>query len=80
MIAEVIQMVVKLVWKNLKTMFLSLLILEFKNRGNIEALKEYIYNASTRQWTFINSDGTLNTAFKLSETQFKYLLETGVVK
>jgi hypothetical protein len=40
----------------------------------------HIYNASTRQWTFINSDGTLNTAFKLSETQFKYLLETGVVK
>jgi pyocin large subunit-like protein len=40
----------------------------------------HIYNPDTQQWVFINSDGTLNTAFKLSESQFKYLLETGVVK
>jgi len=40
----------------------------------------HIYNEATKQWTFINSDGTLNTAFKLSDIQLKYLIETGVVK
>lgn len=40
----------------------------------------HIFNENTKQWTFINSDGTFNTAFKLSDSQFKYLLETGVVK
>ena len=40
----------------------------------------HIYNETTKQWTFINSDGTMNTAFKLSESQYKYLVEKGVVK
>lgn len=40
----------------------------------------HIYNEETKQWTFINSDGTMNTAFKLSESQYKYLVEKGVVK
>ncbi|TDL32829.1 hypothetical protein E2R51_09160 [Jeotgalibacillus sp. S-D1] len=45
---------------------------------NIEGT--HIYNETTKQWTFINSDGTLNTAFKLSDKQVAYLIETGVVK
>lgn len=40
----------------------------------------HIYNATTKQWAFVNADGTFNTAFKLSDNQFKYLLESGVVK
>lgn len=40
----------------------------------------HIYNETTKQWTFINLDGTMNTAFKLSDVQFKYLIETGVVR
>lgn len=40
----------------------------------------HIYNETTKQWVFINSDGTMNTAFKLSDSQHKYLIETGVVK
>ncbi|PVC66652.1 hypothetical protein C2I27_16905 [Priestia megaterium] len=40
----------------------------------------HIYNETTKQWTFINSDGTMNTAFKLSDSQYKYLIEKGVVK
>ena len=40
----------------------------------------HIYNPSTKQWVFINFDGSFNTAFKLSVDQFKYLIETGVVK
>lgn len=34
----------------------------------------------TRKWAFTNLGGTFNTAFKLSETQFNYLIETGVAK
>ena len=30
----------------------------------------HIYNPSTRQWAFINADGTFNTAFKLSPEQY----------
>jgi len=40
----------------------------------------HIYDPSTSQWAFVNSDGTFNAAFKLSPDQFKYLIETGVVK
>ncbi|MBC1288882.1 hypothetical protein HB782_07240 [Listeria welshimeri] len=40
----------------------------------------HVYNQKTRLWAFINEDGTLNTAFKLSDEQFKHLLETGIVK
>lgn len=40
----------------------------------------HIYNESTQQWVFVNSDSTFNTAFKLSPDQFKYLIETGVVR
>ena len=40
----------------------------------------HVYNMSTRQWAFINADGTFNTAFRLSRDQFDYLLKTGVVK
>ncbi|MDG5471386.1 T7SS effector LXG polymorphic toxin [Jeotgalibacillus sp. ET6] len=45
---------------------------------NIEGT--HIYNIDTKQWAFINSDGTMNTAFKLSEKQVDYLVKTGVVK
>ncbi|WP_342560560.1 LXG domain-containing protein [Psychrobacillus sp. FSL W7-1457] len=40
----------------------------------------HIYNEDNKQWTFINSDGTMNTAFKLSDSQYKYLIDKGVVK
>lgn len=40
----------------------------------------HVYNAETAQWAFFNSDNTFNTAFKLGSEQFKYLIETGVVK
>ena len=40
----------------------------------------HVYNPSTRQWAFFNLDGSFNTAFKLSTDQYKYLIETGVVK
>jgi hypothetical protein len=40
----------------------------------------HIYNPTTRQWAFINLDGTFNTALKLSPDQFKYLIETGAVR
>ena len=40
----------------------------------------HVYNPSTRQWAFYNADGSFNTAFKLSPDQYKYLIETGVVK
>ena len=40
----------------------------------------HVFNPNTNQWVFINSDGTFNTAFKLSIEQMKHLLETGVVK
>lgn len=40
----------------------------------------HVYDQKTRLWAFINEDGTLNTAFKLSEEQFKHLLEMGIVK
>ncbi|EAD9711470.1 hypothetical protein AF112_14340, partial [Listeria monocytogenes] len=40
----------------------------------------HIYNPTTKQWTFINEDGTFNTAFKLSSEQFNYLIKTGVVR
>ena len=43
-------------------------------------LGTHVYNPSTRQWAFFNANGTFNTAFKLSPEQFKYLIETGVVK
>lgn len=40
----------------------------------------HVYNPKKRLWAFINEDGTLNTAFKLSEEKLKHLLETGIVK
>lgn len=40
----------------------------------------HIYDSNTRLWTFINNDGVMNTAFKLSKEQLEYLLKTGVVK
>jgi hypothetical protein len=40
----------------------------------------HVYDPKTRLWVFINENGTLNTAFKLSEEQFKHLLKTGIVK
>jgi hypothetical protein len=40
----------------------------------------HIFNSSTQQWMFVNSDGSFNTAFKLSPDQFNYLTQTGVVK
>ena len=39
-----------------------------------------IYNETTKQWTFINADGSFNTAFKLSSKQYENLISTGVVK
>jgi len=55
--------------------------------GNIQMSGTYrstqgthIFNETTRQWVFINSDGSFNTGFKLSEAQFKYMIETGTVK
>ncbi|MCI9287857.1 MAG: hypothetical protein HFJ57_07935 [Clostridia bacterium] len=46
----------------------------------IGTIATHIYNPNTKQWAFINSDGTFNTAFKLSDTQYKYLIETGDVR
>lgn len=40
----------------------------------------HVYNPTTKQWAFYNADGSFNTAFKLSESQLKYLIETGVVR
>ncbi|HWQ51387.1 MAG TPA: colicin D domain-containing protein [Terriglobales bacterium] len=40
----------------------------------------HVYNPSTRQWAFYDSSGNFVTAFKLGLEQFKYLIETGVVK
>lgn len=40
----------------------------------------HIYNEKTRQWAFINENGTFNTAFKLDDRQWGYLIKTGAVK
>ena len=40
----------------------------------------HVYNPSTRQWAFYDANGNFVTAFKLGPDQFKYLIETGVVK
>jgi hypothetical protein len=42
--------------------------------------RTHIYNENTRQWVFINADGSFNTAFILDDNQWKYLLSTGAVK
>ena len=40
----------------------------------------HVFNPSTRQWAFYDANGNFVTAFKLGPDQFKYLIETGVVK
>jgi len=40
----------------------------------------HVYDSKTKQWAFINEDGSFNTAFKLGEEQYKHLIKTGVVK
>jgi hypothetical protein len=40
----------------------------------------HVYNPSTRQWAFYDLNGKFVTAFKLGPDQYKYLIETGVVK
>lgn len=40
----------------------------------------HVYNPSTKQWVFISADGIFNTSFRLSERQYKYSIETEVVK
>jgi len=40
----------------------------------------HIYNKSTNQWVFINSDNNFNTGFKLSYDQMSNLLRRGIVR
>ena len=39
----------------------------------------HIYDETSRQWVFINDDGTFNTCFKLGDSQWKYLMEGGEI-
>lgn len=58
----------------------SLIGFEVQKNGIYRATSgTHIYNPSTQQWMFFNSDGSFNTAFKLSAEQFKNLIKTGVV-
>ena len=40
----------------------------------------HVYHPATLQWVFYRLDGSFVTAFRLSLEQYKYLIETGVVK
>ncbi|WP_144399617.1 hypothetical protein [Pilibacter termitis] len=39
----------------------------------------HIYDPKTKNWMFINQDGSFNTAFRLNDEQYKHLIESGKV-